>query len=260
MKSTRSSAVAAYEKSYDTSTSRTSNRSSTNSTNSRSSSRLSSTELRDVVVEAADSHKRLVRQRQSSMTLSTLRLSDMKLHGRDDDIKLLCSKLDSILDIKRELILVAGSPGVGKSYLVTKGLKEPAEKRGIVFASGKFDLNSYSLPYSAFAQALCALAKQVMSSSNACKIKLDIHDALGTEDMQVIATALPGCELFFSFEGGPTCLARRRRSSAGSMGSSVNSENEIGLTISSNGKEAINRMNYAVRRLMKGEQDYVVYL
>lgn len=48
------------------------------------------------------------------------------------------------MDIKRELILVAGSPGVGKSYLVTKGLKEPAEKRGIVFASGKFDLNSYS--------------------------------------------------------------------------------------------------------------------
>lgn len=99
-----------------------------------------------------------------------------------------------------------------------------------------------------------------MSSSNAFKIKLDIHDALGTEDMQVIATALPGCELFFSFEGGQTCLARRRRSSAGSMGSSVNSESEIGLTISSNGKEAINRMNYAVRRLMKGEQDYVVYL
>lgn len=82
MKSTRSSAaVAAYEKSYDTSTStsRKSNRSSTNSTNRM----IILTELRDVVVEAADAHKRLVRQRQSSMTLATLRLSDMKLHGRD---------------------------------------------------------------------------------------------------------------------------------------------------------------------------------
>ena len=79
----------------------------------RSSTRNSSSTLIDVVIEATDVRKRLTQRRTASTNLAQLRLSDMKLHGRDDDVALLHDKLINIQDANRELILVAGSSGVG---------------------------------------------------------------------------------------------------------------------------------------------------
>lgn len=144
---------------------------------------------------------------------------------------LLQSKLASIKDMKRELILVSGSPGVGKSYLVNRALQIPAVERGIVFAGGKFDLNTYcQVPYSAFAQALADLSKQVVMMD---KIRLDIQDVLGREDMKLISSVLPGCESIFSL-----------------LGDDSSSVHEIDLTYLT-GREVINRLHYAIRRLMK---------
>lgn len=207
----------------------------------RSSTRTSSSTLIDVVIEATDVRKRLTQRRTASTNLAQLRLSDMKLHGRDDDVAVLHDKLINIQDANRELILVAGSSGVGKSYLVSRTLQNPALK-GVAFASGKFDQNSYNLPFSAFAQSLGSLSKQVMSSntSTAQQIKQAIQLALSAEDAQMIISALPECELFFAKteeEEGHRPLLQRRNS----MDDSANK-----------GKETVNRMHYAIRRLLKG--------
>ena len=72
----------------------------------RSSTRTSSSTLIDVVIEATDVRKRLTQRRTASTNLAQLRLSDMKLHGRDDDVAVLHDKLINIQDANRELILV----------------------------------------------------------------------------------------------------------------------------------------------------------
>ena len=74
----------------------------------------------------------------------------MQLHGRDDDIKLLRSKLRELAEKKHgeedaaksrvgEMILVSGTSGAGKSALIHKGLGNPAAKSGYIFAFGKFE-------------------------------------------------------------------------------------------------------------------------
>jgi len=212
------------------------------SSTSRSSTRHSSSSLIDVVIEATDVRKRLTQRRTASTNLAQLRLSHMKLHGRDDDVALLHDKLINIQHANREMILVAGSSGVGKSYLVLRTLQNPALK-GVTFASGKFDQNSYNLPFSAFAHCLSSLSKQAMSSntsSTAQQIKQAIQSALSGDDAQMIVSALPGCELFFAkteHDQGHRPLLQRRNS----MDDSANK-----------GKENVNRMHYAIRRLLKG--------
>jgi len=116
-------------------------------------------------------------------------------------------------------------------------------------------LNSYcQVPYSAFGQAFAELSKQVaaMIDNKKKKIQLDIQEVLGNEDMELIATSLPGCESFFSLMGEGH--KRRRSSNASSVGSVVSSSSiqEVDQTApSSTGREAVNRLHYAIRRLMK---------
>ena len=100
-------------------------------------------------------------------SLAQLHIANMNLHGREDDMQLLKSKLNELKNNRKkdtpnflpELILVSGISGVGKSALVMKGLKDPSTKMGMVFASGKFDLNNAALPLSAFSDAMTSLTK-----------------------------------------------------------------------------------------------------
>ena len=108
--------------------------------------------------------------RQNSLSLAQLRLADLRLHGREDDLNLLRSKLrelgtgnerDSI--VQRELLLITGMSGTGKSALVMRGLRDPAQKMGIAFARGKFDQNNTARPFSAVVDALSSLTKYIMA-------------------------------------------------------------------------------------------------
>ena len=155
----------------------------------------------------------------------------MQLHGRDEQLKILRiklkelvtnkeggghnnvvvrrhSSLDSITSDSKEvvvgnngLILVSGSSGQGKSALVMKGLKLPAQKMGITFTMGKFDMNNntMSLPFSAVVDAFSSLTNQLSTEDNSYtlkRIKIDICEVL-EEDIELISRCLPGCEELF---------------------------------------------------------------
>ncbi|KAL9182970.1 hypothetical protein ACHAXT_004249 [Thalassiosira profunda] len=189
--------------------------------------------LSSAVVDAANSSKaRLSRCRKEAQSLARLRLDALRLHGREDDLTFL---RDELVYLKKggsqqDAILVAGVSGVGKSALVARGLKNPALKMGVAFASGKFDLNKNALPFSAFAGALSELTKHVMAQKNAGKIKADVKEKLG-DDALVIRGSIQGCgELFSSDE------------------TESNPQQE---DLGGGGKEAVNRLQYAIRRLMK---------
>ena len=199
----------------------------------------------------------------------------MKLHGREDDMKLLRGKLLELknndnsrkkakdancsnvpIHIQRlssdesiastnnggaslpEIILVSGISGVGKSALVMKGLKDPATKMGLTFISGKFDLSNTALPMSAFCDAMASLAKIIMEGSDKEKIKGDIKETLEEDDVTLLVRALPGCDGLF-----PT--SQNNMLEEQDNGDDNNNPNKM------IGKDAISRLQYLIRQLLK---------
>lgn len=196
-------------------------------------------ELSERVVKAAESSRRA---KKVTSGLAQLRLANMKLHGREDDIKLLRGKL---LELKKkgkeennnnmnalpELVLISGISGTGKSALVMKGVRDPAEKMGMTFVGGKFS-NNTSLPLSAFVDAMASLTntKIVIEGDKGKKIQNAITDTFGEEDALLLVKALPGCEKLFPLQKDEAIH---------------NQTSQLA------GKEAISRLQYAIRRLLK---------
>ena len=116
---------------------------------------------------------------------------------------------------------------------MTKGICEPAQKRGLAFAGGKFDLNkNATLPMSAFVDAMSSLARHIMDREDASEIAEEIDSAFtDTDDKLILVSALPGCEKLLFPDNFPLQNTRR----LGAIG----------------GKESIMRLQYAIRRLLK---------
>lgn len=263
-------------------------------------------ELSKMVTEAAKSAKKT---NNVSSSLARLRLANMKLHGRDDDIQLLKNKL---LELKKkskkvdtnieesdgirfrntgssllstssssrgeqqqqqqethqsqdngqdgqspptktlesysmpELVLVSGVSGTGKSALVLKGLKEPAERMAMTFVSGKFDLNNTALPLSAFMDAMTSLTKIINEGDKRQKIQTDINESISEDDTTLIVRALPGCEKLFSMH--KQYAVQKQASQFGSVVMGKESHRQSTSLV---GKEAIIRLQYAIRGLLK---------
>eukprot|EP00984_Skeletonema_dohrnii_P002154 scaffold737_cov74-Skeletonema_dohrnii-CCMP3373.AAC.2 len=196
----------------------------------------------------------------------------MQLHGRDDDIKLLWSKLRELTKKKDgndedaiknhhvgEMILVSGTSGTGKSALIQKGLGDPAASHGYIFASGKFEDKLHS-PLSAFSNAMTCLAKYITIEHNkmgelpsggpsiATLIRNKIQNEFDEEDVEQLRRVLPGCaELLGARRSSLICPSSQADVAAhrGGPDSRLGSLNLLG------GKESISRMHYAVRRLLK---------
>ena len=128
----------------------------------------------------------------------------------------------------------------GKSALVKKGLKEPAEKMGLSFASGKFDLNNSALPLSAFIEAMGKLIKKVMTGDKAEEIMAGVVHTFNQDDIKVLAYALPGCETFFD---SATVQDKSKRQSLMKKTEDQNKQHY--------GKETVLRLQFAIRRLLK---------
>src|SRR6202140_2957390 len=88
-----------------------------------------------------------------------------KLYGRASEIETLLAAFDRIVAGGRsELVLVSGSPGMGKSSVVNELPKPLVPPRGL-FASGKFDQYKRDIPYATLAQAFQSLIRLLLSKS-----------------------------------------------------------------------------------------------
>ncbi|AUX47960.1 protein kinase [Sorangium cellulosum] len=89
-----------------------------------------------------------------------------KLYGRDDDIRRLNASFQATLRGGRNIVLVSGYSGVGKSSLVHEILRPLARERGY-FVSGKYDQFNRDKPHGAIAQAFEGLLRQILSEPEA---------------------------------------------------------------------------------------------
>ena len=90
-----------------------------------------------------------------------------KLYGREGEVELLLSALARVAaGGKRELVLVSGYSGVGKSALVNE-LHKALVPAGGLFASGKFDQYKRGIPYATLGQALARLIHSLLGKSEA---------------------------------------------------------------------------------------------
>ena len=87
-----------------------------------------------------------------------------KLYGRQRQQDLLKSALERAADGSRQLVVVAGESGIGKSSLAHE-LHWPVVQRGGWFVSGRFDHNQRDVPHSALIQAVQALVQRLLTES-----------------------------------------------------------------------------------------------
>ncbi len=113
------------------------------------------------------------------------------LYGRGAEIEALTRAFDRVSGGATELVLVAGSSGIGKSALVHEMHKPIVRRRGL-FGSGKFDQFKRSVPFSSLVQAFRDLVRQVLTES-AERIegwKARLTSAVG-DSGKVIADVIP---------------------------------------------------------------------
>ncbi|WP_432810969.1 ATP-binding protein [Pantanalinema sp. GBBB05] len=126
-----------------------------------------------------------------------------KLYGRDREIvtllaafnRVACLESNAATRLNVEMMLVSGYAGIGKSVLVQELYKPITEKRGY-FISGKFDQFQRNIPYSAIADALKKLVRQLLGEPDEQLHQWGsrILTALGSNG-QIIIDVIPEVEL-----------------------------------------------------------------
>ncbi len=122
-------------------------------------------------------------------------LIPQKLYGREIQVNQLLDAFERVSKGSRELILVSGYSGIGKSSVVYEVNKPITQKRGY-FISGKFDQFKRNIPYASLIQALSSLMQQLLTESNAQlkQWRSKILTAVGANG-QVIIDVIPEVEL-----------------------------------------------------------------
>ncbi|TAF33467.1 MAG: GAF domain-containing protein [Cytophagales bacterium] len=118
-----------------------------------------------------------------------------KLYGREREITQLLDSFRQCCAGHRELLLVSGSAGVGKSALVHEIHKPITEKKGY-FVEGKFDQFQRNKPYSAWLKSFNGLINLILTEKTERLIYWEkrITDALGGLGA-VLIEVLPTLEL-----------------------------------------------------------------
>ncbi|MFT5913900.1 MAG: histidine kinase [Bacteroidia bacterium] len=114
-----------------------------------------------------------------------------KLYGRESEISSLLDTFRNSTLGTKELMLVSGYSGIGKTALVNEIHKLISEKRAY-FAAGKFDQFQRDIPYSAIIHALKDFVAQILTESNQdiAQWKRIIRNALGNNG-RVIQDVVP---------------------------------------------------------------------
>lgn len=118
-----------------------------------------------------------------------------KLYGRKKEITSLLDSFDKVMHGNREMVLVTGLSGVGKTSLLQVINKPIVEKKGY-FISGKCDPLSRDFPYFSFIQALRGLTHQLLGESEEriSNWKEKLLDAFGVNG-QIMIDVIPEIEL-----------------------------------------------------------------
>ena len=118
-----------------------------------------------------------------------------KLYGRDNDVALLMDSFERVAQGYREMMLVSGSAGIGKTSLVQEVYK-PITRRHGYYISGKFDQYKRDIPYGALIDAFQGLIKELLSEGDERLAQWgdEIRQAVGPNG-QVIVDVIPEVEL-----------------------------------------------------------------
>ncbi|MEA5593875.1 AAA family ATPase [Rivularia sp. UHCC 0363] len=122
-------------------------------------------------------------------------LIPQKLYGRETQVNKLLDAFERISKGSREVVLVSGYSGIGKSSVVYEVNKPITQKRGY-FISGKFDQFKRNIPYASLIQAFSSLMQQLLTE-NATHLdqwRNKILTAVGANG-QVIVDVIPEVEL-----------------------------------------------------------------
>lgn len=113
-----------------------------------------------------------------------------QLFGRETEIRTLQNALQRVCQGDKELFLVSGYSGIGKSALV-ETLRQPTLQQGGYYISGKFDQFQQDIPYAAFIQAFQDLVRQILAQpqQHLEVWKQKLQHALGSNG-QVIVDAI----------------------------------------------------------------------
>lgn len=117
-----------------------------------------------------------------------------KLYGRAQQVRLLADAFGRVAEGRRELLLVAGRAGVGKTALVHETHRLLLEKRGI-YVEGKFDQLERKVPYRGWAQAFGELVDFLLMESEA-ELAAWRRDMLGVvrTSGRVLTSVIPNLE------------------------------------------------------------------
>lgn len=117
------------------------------------------------------------------------------LYGRQGMIERLLQVFNAGLEGARQMVLIGGYSGIGKTSLVRE-LYKPMTRVGSHFISGKFDQFQKNTPYSALLSAFHDLVQQTLALGekdlNDCRQR--VLDAIGANG-QVITRVIPEIEL-----------------------------------------------------------------
>ncbi len=118
-----------------------------------------------------------------------------KLYGREQESATLLAAFERAMQGRREIMLVCGYAGIGKSSLIHEVHKSLSAQRGY-FISGKFDQFQRNVPYFSLIQAFQDLVRQFLTESEAQLQgwREKIQQAVGAGG-KVIAQVIPEIEL-----------------------------------------------------------------
>lgn len=118
-----------------------------------------------------------------------------KLYGREREVNTLLTAFARVSQGARELLLVSGHAGIGKSALVQEVYRSMAQQRGY-FITGKFDQFQRNIPYASLTQAFCSLVRQILTESEdqIAAWRNALVAAIGL-NLQVVIDVIPEVEL-----------------------------------------------------------------